>query len=349
MSSRSGATVRTKRTTTPAEYARPQTGPVTSVHSQQIFNSGANTTGVNARINGTSGATTKNVSTPPSQQQYVQQPTELYNPPPGSKLTIGNAVALITLRLGRLETFMNQYQLEEPRNGNDLNNEIMQSVLTRITALEQKSSTVHSVGLTNSSKNATSSTSTSTSNGSSNSTVTVADQSVLNRVTALEKHSETHHSNIKVMSDGLRSIETSLREISKTEVEPNAITDYVSEVKSELGFIREEFHTFAEELKETKDLLLKLQSFTMETNTKLVNTIFSQVDQFNIQEYQNEMDEFVCDDTFDEDVQEFGSNEVEELGEDEESVVEDANEIKSGGITVNFKELISRELLGISS
>lgn len=341
MSSRSGATVRTKRTTTPAEYARPQTGPVTSVHSQQIFNSGANTTGVNARINGTSGATTKNVSTPPSQQQYVQQPTELYNPPPGSKLTIGNAVALITLRLGRLETFMNQYQLEEPRNGNDLNNEIMQSVLTRITSLEQKSSMDHSVSSVNFSKNATSST--------SNSTATVVDQSVLNRVIALEKHSETHHSNIKVMSDGLRSIETSLREISKTEVEPNANTDYVSEVKSELGFIREEFHTFAEELKETKDLLLKLQSFTMETNSKLVNTIFSQVDQFNIQEYQNEMDEFVCDDTFDEDVQEFGSNEVEELGEDEESVAEDTNEIKSGGITVNFKELISRELLGISS
>lgn len=345
MSSRSGATVRTKRTTTPAEYARPQTGPVTSVHSQQIFNSGANTTGVNARINGTSGATTKNVSTPPSQQQYVQQPTELYNPPPGSKLTIGNAVALITLRLGRLETFMNQYQLEEPRNGNDLNNEIMQSVLTRITALEQKSSMDHSVGSVNSSKNATSG----NSNGNGNSTVTVVDQSVLNRVIALEKHSETHHSNIKVVSDGLRSIETSLREISKTEVEPHANTDYVSEVKSELGFIREEFHTFAEELKETKDLLLKLQSFTMETNSKLVNTIFSQVDQFNIQEYQNEMDEFVCDDTFDEDVQEFGSNEVEELGEDEESVAEDTNEIKSGGITVNFKELISRELLGISS
>ena len=342
MSSRSGATVRAKRTTTPAEYARPQSGPVTSVHSQQIFNSGANTTGVNARINGPSGATTKNVSTPPSQQQqqqqqrYGQQSEDIYNPPAGSKLTIGNAVALITLRLGRLETFMNQYQLEEPSNRDDSsNNEIIQSVLTRISALEQKSSTNRTL---TDSKNVSNSD---------------ANPLILNRIAELEKHSDAHHSNFKVMSEGLKSIENSLREISKTDIGPNATTDYVSSLNTEIGLIREEFHAFAEELQETKNLLLRLQSFTMETNAKLVNTIFSQVDQFNIQDYQNEMDDCMYNDELED------ANEIEELGQMEEGRLADAdvdadadsdtNEIVSGGIRVNFKELISQELLGISS
>jgi hypothetical protein len=336
MSSRSGATVRAKRTTTPAEYARPQSGPVTSVHSQQIFNSGANTTGVNARINGPSGATTKNVSAPPNQQQQQQyggQPDNIYNPTPGSKLTINDAVALITLRLGRLETFMNQYQLETPANhGNTLNNEIIQSVLSRISALEQNSSSNRD------------------STDSKTASKTEITPLILNRIIELEKHSEMHNTNFKVMSEGLKSIENSLHEISKTESyedpKPNTTTDYISSVKTDIGLMREEFHAFTEDLRETKDLLLRLQSFTMETNAKLVNTIFSQVDQFNIQEYQDEMDDCTYhDDELEE------ANEVEELGQTKEdlAVDADADVDSSGGIRVNFKELISQELLGISS
>lgn len=344
-SSRSGATVRAKRTTTPAEYGRPQSSPVTSIHSQQIFNSGANTTGVNARINGASGATTKNVTTPSQQQQqqqYSSQPGELYNPPPGSKLTIGNAVALITLRLGRLESFMNQYNLEEP-NGNDSNNDIMQTVLARISALEQKATIGSGAGVT-----------------ASKTAGVDVNQSLLNRVVALEKNSDKHFSNFQVMSDGLKNIENSLHELSKMDANPNMYSnstmDSIASLNDDVNSVKNTFHSFSEELTETKNLLLKLQSFTMETNAKLVNTIFSQVDQFDIQEFENDQDEmkqYMCG-TFGED----GFNEVEciddeegdEDGVEEASVTDadtDANEITSGGIQVNFKEMISQELLGI--
>lgn len=328
MSSRTGPNVRAKRPTpSPVEYARPQpgSGPVTS--HQQSFNSGANTTGANARI---SGATSKNA--PPAQQQ--QQQSDIYNPPAGSKLTIGNAVALITLRLGRLETFMNQYQLEEPRDrdtNNNNNNEIMQSILTRISALEQKASAKPAVAV-------------------SGNDVT---QSVLNRVIELEKNSETHYSNYDVMSHGLKGIEDTLKGLSTSNVHLDSIE-----------LLREEISDFAQELKEAKDLLLKLQSFTMETNAKLVNTIFSQVDHFDIQEFENSQDElsqYMCG--FDEEgdgdcegdvdgdgiVEDDAGEEVDFEEDDDEDDDEDETETKTGGIRVNFKELISKELLGISS
>lgn len=310
MSSRSGTNVRAKRTTAaPAEYVRPTpgAGPVTS---HQVFNTGANTTGMNARINGPNNSTTtKNVSNQ-QQQQYSSQPTDIYNPPAGSKLTIGNAVALITLRLGRLETFMNQYQLEEPRVEDGSKNEIIQMVLSRISALEQKTGTFSdskSVGTTD------------------------INQSVLNRVIALEKNSEAHYANYRNVSEGLKNVETTVQNL--------LVAPAVNENGEQSSSFRDRFDNFAEELRETKDLLLKLQSFTMETNTKLVNTIFSQVDQFEIQEFDNELNDNVCDSTF-------GENDLEEM---EENVDENASETKTEGIRVNFKELISQELLGIGS
>jgi hypothetical protein len=161
------------------------------------------------------------------------------------------------------------------------------------------------------------------------------------------------------MSDGLKNIENSLHEFSKMDANPNMYSsstmDSIASLNDDVNSVKNTFHSFSEELTETKNLLLKLQSFTMETNAKLVNTIFSQVDQFDIQEFENDQDEmkqYMCT-TFGED----GFNEVEciddegdEDGVEEASVTDaetDANETTSGGIQVNFKEMISQELLGI--
>jgi len=317
--SRTGANVRAKRTTTPAEYAKPQTSPVTSINSQQIFHSNANTTGANARISGSSNKSAtqqkqqgqQGQQGQQQQQQQQGQYNDIVNPPAGSKLTIGNAVALITIRLGRLESFMNQQGLD---GGNGNNDEILRTVLTRVSALEQK-------------VNSNSNTNSVNSNTNSVNSVNITDALVLSRIVALEENSANH--NYNVMSEGLKSLEQTLGEMHSANVAPNS---------EEIDSLKLGFQSFTEELKEMKDLLLKLQSFTMETNSKLVNTIFSQVDQFDVHEFENESSDFnqyMCADT--EDLEE----EVEE-GE----VEGDLEEETKSGIQVNFKEMINQELLG---
>ena len=361
--SRSGANVRTKRTTTPAEYARPQTGPVTSVNSQQIFHSGANTTGANARINGPNGNgnsnnnsnnnngnsnsnSNNNSNSNSNNNGNNSKSLDIINPPAGSKLTVGNAVALITLRLSRLESFMNQYNLE------DQSDEVMRTALARISSLEQK---MQSQSQSQSQSHHTSSqTATATVKSSEIS------QLVLSRLDELEKNTTTHTENFLVMSEGLKSLEQSLEAFSEVEdavdTQPNSRFD-----DSSLSSLKLEFNSLSEELKETKNLLLKLQSFTMETNAKLVNTIFSQGDHFDIQEFDNGQDEFnryMCSGTFDAEDYADGViglnvgliNEDESSVEDESEVDEDDKPKYSDGnsnaISVNFKEMINQELLG---
>lgn len=355
--SRSGANVRTKRTTTPAEYARPQTGPVTSVNSQQIFHSGANTTGANARINGpngngnsnsnNNGNSNNNSNNNGNNNGNNSKSLDIINPPAGSKLTVGNAVALITLRLGRLESFMNQYNLE------DQSDEVMRTALARISSLEQKMQLQLQSQSQSQSHHTSSQTATATVKSSEIS------QLVLSRLDELEKNTTTHTENFLVMSEGLKSLEQSLEAFSEVEdavdTQPNSRFD-----DSSLSSLKLEFNSLSEELKETKNLLLKLQSFTMETNAKLVNTIFSQGDHFDIQEFDNGQDEFnryMCSGTFDaEDYADgviglnVGLNEDESSVEDESDVDEDDKPKYSDGnsnaISVNFKEMINQELLG---
>ena len=301
-STRSGANVRAKRPTPQQEqsYPRPQSGPgpVTSINSQQIFNnSGANTTGANARISGPRGSTSSG-----SQQSQPAQTNDLLNPPQGSKLTIGNAVALITLRLGRLESFMHQYQLEDHHNDGD--NNIMQSVLTRLSALEHKP----------------------TKDDGSN-------QLILNRLNALETVSK----------------ETTSKAQYKTYKEPvTAIASVPTVSLEQYMALQVDVSSLHEELRETKDLLLKLQSFTMETNAKLVNTIFCPIDQFDIQDFENAVDDINKYELDDCELHGSFENADEDGFLEEETDGESCDhETKSTTLSVNLKELISQELLGM--
>jgi len=327
------------------------------VNSQQIFHSGANTTGANARINGpngngnsnsnNNGNSNNNSNNNGNNNGNNSKSLDIINPPAGSKLTVGNAVALITLRLGRLESFMNQYNLE------DQSDEVMRTALARISSLEQKMQLQLQSQSQSQSHHTSSQTATATVKSSEIS------QLVLSRLDELEKNTTTHTENFLVMSEGLKSLEQSLEAFSEVEdavdTQPNSRFD-----DSSLSSLKLEFNSLSEELKETKNLLLKLQSFTMETNAKLVNTIFSQGDHFDIQEFDNGQDEFnryMCSGTFDaEDYADgviglnVGLNEDESSVEDESDVDEDDKPKYSDGnsnaISVNFKEMINQELLG---
>ena len=115
MSSRSLATARSRRA---GENAPPISGgrPVTSIgYPQQIPQQG--------------GATVR-VSQQQQQQQQPQQPTN--NGLPFTKLSISDAIGLITIRLGRVEQWMINSDKKEDNSGSTTNSNIDNSVLASI-------------------------------------------------------------------------------------------------------------------------------------------------------------------------------------------------------------------------
>jgi hypothetical protein len=86
---------------------------------------------------------------PPAQQQQQQyQQSSSTNNLPFSKLSISDAVGLITLRLGRVEQFMIELQHDEQTNGNNhssipenskiIDNSVLTSMINRLDSLEKR-------------------------------------------------------------------------------------------------------------------------------------------------------------------------------------------------------------------
>lgn len=317
-SSRSAASVRAKRAGPQPEQTFGRAsgpGPVTSIGSTQIFNSGGNTTGANARIHGSgaNGASSANSAKTP-----VRDVSELSPPVPGGKMSVNSAIALITTRLGRLELFMHQYNLED--RGTSFSGE---PILTRLTELENvvaglKAQTQTQTQGQKSSKET---------DGGSN-------LLLLTRIVALEK---------QVSSSNPASVNPTLFNGLKTEVEG---------VKTSVS-------SFSEEIKELKDMLLRLQAYTMETNAKLVNTVFPLYDTVNVQDFDNS-DEFLyaqevddlcySDDQADDYVGGDSLDETDRLIEsDNKNGISVVYSECSSTFTPNLKELINQELMNCSS
>ena len=249
-SSRSAASVRAKRAGPQSEqtFGRPSgPGPATSIGSTQIFNSGGNTTGANARIHGTSSK-----SAPPTRESPHGVTNDLLNPPPGSKMSMNSAIALITIRLGRLESFMHQYNLEGPTPNNAVANsaEAMQPILSRLSDLENVVAGIKAQAPSQGMK---------TSKDADNNNLML-----LTRISSLEKQ-------VSTSSNSAAGVQPVLFNGLKTDVDG----------------IKKTFQSFSEEVNELKDMLLRLQTYTMETNAKLVNTVFPLYDSVNVVDFED--------------------------------------------------------------
>lgn len=139
------------------------------------------------------------------QQQQMQQQQQQQNAPP--KLSVSDAIALITIRLGRVETFINN--------------------LPPLDQLEHYSSN-----------------------------------------TQPEKHE-----NMKIVDDAVfKSITSRLDKLENSK--PVSVTNTISN-NDEIQELRTDNISLREEINELKHLLLQLQSYTMTTNQKLCDIIFS--------------------------------------------------------------------------
>lgn len=159
MSSRSLAAARSRRAGDPVP---PISGnrPITSINSQAAFvnNGGYPVPPTNVRLakqpppqpqqrgGGQRGP-------PPQQQpqqQYYEQPTVAPSAPPFSKLSISDAIGLITLRLGRIEQWVIDTDAEErekegnssdglriPDNHKIIDNSVLASIINRLDSIEK--------------------------------------------------------------------------------------------------------------------------------------------------------------------------------------------------------------------
>jgi hypothetical protein len=152
---------------------------------------------------------------PPQQYSHAQQQ---YSQPqqPNPKLSFSDAIALITIRLGRVETFINN--------------------LPPLDQLEQYSST---------------------SQPENNENMKIVDEAVFkNIVSRLDK----------LEQNKTVPIQTQAPIVDNTEIQS---------FKEENNFLKDEISSLKEEMNELKNIILQLQNYTMTTNQKLCDIIFS--------------------------------------------------------------------------
>jgi hypothetical protein len=135
-------------------------------------------------------------------------PEQIGNGP--GKLSVSDAFALVTLRLGRLETFMNKYYLDTINEENDdikMDNSVVKSIINRLEKLEQNN-----------------------------------ENNLIQKVDELQTiHENTDESRYKTNNE--------------------LINNEINILKNEISYL--------------KDTLTKLQTFAMDTNTRLVQTILT--------------------------------------------------------------------------
>jgi hypothetical protein len=350
-SSRSAASVRAKRAGPQQEQTFGRAsgpGPVTSIGSTQIFNAGGNTTGANARIHG-SGVNASVKSAPLSRET-----NDLSNPAPGSKISVNGAIALIAVRLGRLESFMHQYNLED--RGASLNTESMQPILTRLSDLEYTVAGMKTQVQTQ----------TQTQTHKSSKDTEGSNLLLLTRINALEKQ-----------------VSASSNSSSAPSVQPGLFNG----LKTEVEGVKNSVNTFSEEMKELKDMLLRLQTYTMQTNAKLVNAVLPLYENVNVQEfeemngdnngdvggdflYAQEVDDLCYSEDQDQDQDQHQDRDRDQDQDQQDyvgvNVAEETNRLNGGSVgsnkngisiiynensttfTPNLKELINQELMNCS-
>ena len=227
----------------------------------------------------------------PGMPDPQQQP--LMNP----KLSISDAIALITLRLGRVETIVSNLP-NEPRgdseNGGQIYDENMRMVDQNVF----------------------------------NSIVTRLDTLEKNQKLLIEKQKTSAAAPVvQSAAAPIKQVvqETIIKDVSDEKIEP----------------IRESVGLLKEEISDLKDLLIKLQSFTMETNKKLSDIVFDDnIPQMFNQSYMFQGASMMGGQQFKED----GGDEMIVLENmDDEYVVDEiaCENLKS----TNLKEIIKQELM----
>jgi len=178
-----------------------------------------------------------------SKTRFVQQQQEAPQTPMNPKLSISDAIALITLRLGRVENIVSNYdpnavssssgnhQMNYDENMRMVDEQVFNSIVSRLEALE-KGRNVGSPGV------------------------------IEQRLSVLEK-------NQKMLIEKQQQMP-----VVTTTTTPSETTIVNDVAEEKLKPMEESIQYVKSELSSLKELLLRLQSFTMDTNQKLADIVF---------------------------------------------------------------------------
>jgi hypothetical protein len=179
---------------------------------------------------------------PGSSQQQQQQSQQQQQPQMNPRLSISDAIALITLRLGRVENLIQNMPVDSPNGaGLDFQQDenmrmidvtVFENIVSRLDNLEKGQKTV-------------------------------SDKQTQQQQQQLQQHTQYQQqlNSIKLSTATQSSSSSSLIIDTKSEENISKLNDSVDVLKAEIV--------------QVKDLLLKLQSFTMETNQKLSDIVFN--------------------------------------------------------------------------
>ena len=304
-SSRSVAAARARRSG-PEPQQFKQAGPITSINSSASFNPGSSRLAPQQQ----------------QQQQYQQQQQQQQQQQePTGKLTVANAIALMSLRIGRLETFAFQYNLDKSNNelnGHSSNenehsqseqyrqpevdDSVVRNIMARLDIIE-KDKKQQSLALAQA------------------------------QAQALQKQvSSVAPSVAPSVASSVSSVATPLSSVASS-----GATSVASD-NATIQKMDKEIKSLCDELKETKDLLMKLQAFTMDTNQKLVNIMFHDTNGFDIEQFEDIQSD--CQDQEKEQfLMQYENNAIEILDEVDPETVPFMQTISG-----NLKDIINEEL-----
>uniref|UniRef100_A0A6C0DDX2 Uncharacterized protein n=1 Tax=viral metagenome TaxID=1070528 RepID=A0A6C0DDX2_9ZZZZ len=255
-----------------------------------------------------------------SKTRFVQQQQEPPQPPMNPKLSISDAIALITLRLGRVETIVSNYdpnavssggnqQMNYDENMRMVDEQVFNSIVSRLDTLE-KARNVSGPG----------------------------NQQVEQRLSILEK-------NQKLLIEKQQQAPVVVTQAPEERTIVNDVTE------EKLKPMEESIQYVKSELSTMKDLLLKLQSFTMETNQKLADIVFDVEDKSALNnafmmslhnsDFNMNMNGGIT--ILD------GAQDSDNSGLDDEGVEIIDDELKNTIQSTNLKELVKKELMNDDS
>jgi len=243
------------------------------------------------------------ISASTSTNALKQGPIQIGNGP--GQLSVSDAFALVTLRLGKMESLIKKWQEEgfpgETSTQPGIDTSIIQAIVSRIEKVELSTNTL-----------------------------------IANKITAQSIQQPSASPSLVHSPQQWKAMEEKI----------------IVEVENKLGNI-------VKDILELKDTLIKVQSFTMETNQKLVNAIFQENENelmmmqmmrdlgTNEDEEENEDQDQDQDQDQDEDQDQNEDQDQDEENNDAVGLEEGDNnrhEIEGENITVNLKEIIKNEL-----
>jgi hypothetical protein len=202
-----------------------------------------------------------------SSSRYAPPPPPQSNP----KLSVSDAIALITIRLGRVETFINQLppldqlesfsssQTEEPANNMSLvNDNVFQSIVTRLERLEK----------------------------SQNAHIDKKVSELEQHISLSEKDNAGNIQKILSLEQLVSSLEQKIHLLQDkynepTQLDTTFIDDKIISLNTQIDQLKDttviddKIISLNTQIDQLKDTVLSLQTYTMNTNTKLIDLIIT--------------------------------------------------------------------------